>query len=630
MLSFMREKAGSWFIKIILFAIVVVFVLWGVGSFRESRRNEIASVNGESIEQDDYRQTYNNYIENLRRQFRDNLTPEIIEKLQVKRQVVDGLISQKLMLQEAKKLNLRVSDQELVETIQGIEAFKTAGSFDNNRYRAIMQQIRITPEIFEERHRQDMLIDKLKSMVNGGIHVSEGEVREWYTHNNATVNIDFVLFTPDSYKNIEPSNEELKTFFEENKASYKTETRVKVRYLIFNPDKYKEKVGIEPTDIADYYESFPDEFRTEKTVEARHILFKVAQSAPDATVESVRQKAVAVLKEARGGKDFAELAKKHSEDATKDKGGHLGTFKRETMVTPFADKAFSMAAGEISDPVRTEFGWHIIKVEKVNETSVHSLEEATQSIREKLIDKKERELAFAAAESAYDTAFSDGTLEKIAAALKMDLKLTDFFNKTGNPLDIAEASRFASTAFELDDKAISNVLELKEGYVILQRIETDPEKIPELSAVQPTVRLDLIKRKQAEKAKTDAETCLTALKTGAPMGTEAEKYGVKPVRTGFFKRNEAIPQVGYERQIAQVAFELSKDKNLPESVLQGTKGVYVIQFVERKPPAPDGFAAEKKKIGEQLQMQKERAFFTQWLEKVRTKSKIVIGESFRN
>jgi peptidyl-prolyl cis-trans isomerase D len=630
MLSFMREKAGSWFIKIILFAIVVVFVLWGVGSFHESRRNEVASVNGESLEQDEYRQAYNNYIENLRRQFRDNLTPEMIEKLQVKQQVVNGLISQKLMLQEAKKLNLRVSNEELVETIQGIEAFKTAGSFDNNRYRAIMNQIRMTPEVFEERHRQDMLIEKLKSMVNSGIHVSEGEAREWYEFNNATVNISFVLFPPETYKNIEPSDQELKAFFDENKASYKTEIRAKVRYLLFEPEKYKEKISIGHTDIADYYESFLDEFRTEKTVEARHILLKVGQSAPEATVESLRQKAMEILKEARGGKDFAELAKKYSDDSNKDKGGYLGTFKRETMVKPFADKAFSMEAGDISDPVRTEFGWHIIKVEKVNEASVRSMEEATQSIREKLMDKKARELAFAAAESAYDTAFSDGTLEKAAATLKKDLKTTDFFNKNGQPLPLAEASKFASIAFELDDMAISNVLELKEGYVVLQRVETDPEKIPELSAVQSTVRIDLIKRKQAEKAKTDAESFLAALKAGALMATEADKYGVKPVLTGFFKRNQTIPHVGQQREMAQVAFELSKDKPFPDSALQGTKGVYVIQFVERKTPDPEGFAAEKKKIEEQILTQKERAYFTQWLEKVRANSKIVIGESFRN
>lgn len=340
MLSFMREKAGSWFIKIILFAIVVVFVLWGVGSFNESRRNEVASVNGELIAQDEYRQAYNNYIENLRRQFRDNLTPEIIEKLQVKQQVINGLISQKLMLQEAKKLNLRVSDQELVETIQGIEAFKTAGSFDNNRYKAIMNQIRMTPEVFEERHREDMLIDKLKSMINGGIHVSEGEARQWYEFNNATVNIAFVLFSPEAYKNIEPSDEDLKTFFDENKASYKTETMVKIRYLQFEPENYKEKVIIEPADISDYYESFTDEFRTEKTVEARHILLKVAQSAPEATVENARQKALTILKEARDGKDFAELAKKYSDDSSKNQGGSWAPLNGMPWSNRFPTKRF--------------------------------------------------------------------------------------------------------------------------------------------------------------------------------------------------------------------------------------------------------------------------------------------------
>lgn len=629
MLSFMREKAGSWFIKVILFAIVVVFVLWGVGSFNESRRNEVASVNGESIGQDEYNRAYNNQIENLRRQFRDNLTPEMIERLQIKQQVVNGLISQKLMLQEAKKMNLRVTDQELVEAVQGIEAFKTAGSFDNNRYKAIMNQIRMAPEVFEEGHRQDLLIDKLKTIVSSSIHVSEGEARQWYEFNHSTVNIAFLLFSPEMYKNIEPSDEELKMFFEKNGLSYKTEPRVKACYLQFIPEKYKVKVVIEPTDIADYYESFTDEFRTEKTVEARHILLKLDETAPSSEVEKVRQKALEILKEARSGKNFADLAKKFSEDSSKDKGGYLGAFKRDTMVKPFADKAFSMEAGDISDPVRTEFGWHVIKVEKVNEPSVRSLEEATQSIREKLMSQKARDLAFEAAESAYDIAFSNGTLEKAATTLKMDLKTTDFFDKSGKPLAFADASKFANSAFELENKAISNVLELKEGFFILQKLEIDSERIPELSTVRSTVRQDFIRQKQADKAKADAESCLADLKGGALMDAAGQKFGIKPILTGFFKRGDAIPQIGNEREIANAAFELSKEKNLPASVFQGTKGVYVIQFSERKAPAQDGFAVEKGKIEKQLFEKKERAFFTQWLDKLRADSKVTINDAFR-
>ena len=143
-----------------------------------------------------------------------------------------------------------------------------------------------------------------------------------------------------------------------------------MRYLKFEPGNYVAKVEISEDEISEYYEEHPDEFQNPKTVEARHILIKVGQDAADEEVAKAKDKIQDILKKARSGQDFAELARQYSEGPSKDKGGLLGSFRREAMVKPFADKAFSMQAGDISEPVRTRFGWHIIKVEKVNEATV--------------------------------------------------------------------------------------------------------------------------------------------------------------------------------------------------------------------------------------------------------------------
>ena len=626
----MRKKAGSWLIKVIFIAIVIVFVFWGVGSFQEDKANRVASVNGESIGRDAYRRAYNNHLDNLKRRFGDQLTPEMIEKLQIGQQVLQMLINQKLMLQEAKKLNLRVSDQELVETIQSIEAFRSAGIFDNRRYSAMMQQIRMTPEAFEEEQRKDILVDKLRAMVLGGIQVSEGEARAWYDFKNVMVNMDVAPFIPENYKGIEPTEAQLKAFYDENKAAYKTEAEVKVRYFHFKPEEYETKGLVQDSDILAYYEEFQHEFASEKTVEARHILVKVAEDAPEERVAEALNKISNILVEARKGVDFAELAKKYSEGPSKEQGGFLGAFKKDAMVKPFADKAFSMAANEISDPVRTQFGWHIIKVEKVNEASVRSLADATAEIREKLTRKAAREMALEQAESAYDAAFVEGDLGKTAVALKLTVKETDFFNRKGDALSLAEAGKFAGAAFELEDGDISNVLDFDAGFFILQRLETKPEVIQELNTIKADVRLDVIKQLQGEKAKADAEAMLTALKSGADMATEAEKYGIKMFATGFFKRDEMIPQIGFEREIANAAFKLSAENKLAQSVLQGNKGMYLIQLKERKHSGADGFAVEMEKIKAALQEQKEREFFSRWMDQVRAKSEISIDEAFRN
>lgn len=628
MLGFMRKKAGSWLIKIVFGVIVLVFVFWGVGSFDEDRANRLALVNGESIGPDEYRRAYNNYLENLRRQFGDQLSPELIDRLQVRQQVINGLINQKLMLQEARKLRLRVSDQELVEAIQGIEMFRSAGAFDNRRYRAAVQQIRMTPEAFEEGQRKDILIDKLRAIVTGGVHVSEGEIREWYDYNNATVNIDFVLFSPENYKGIEPTQEELKAFYEERKAMYKTAPEVKVRYIRFGDEDYGQRVTVKEEDISSYYEDFPGEFKSEKTVEARHILIRVDQNAPEKQVNEALKKITDVLAEAKNGKDFAALANTYSEDSSKDTGGYLGTFGKDAMVKPFADQAFSMAAGEISEPVRTQFGWHIIKVEKVNEASVRTLEEAAADIRAKLAERAAQEMALEAAEAAYDKAFVNNDLEKTATEMQVPVQTTDFFNRKGEGLKLPEAAKIAETAFGLEDGDVGNVLEIQNAYYLLQRIETKPEVIPDLEAVKAQVRLDVIKKLQEEKTTADAETLLTAVKGGAEMAAEAGKTGHKVLSTGFFKREGMIPEIGFEAQIAKAAFDLSADKRFPDAVLKGTKGVYVIEFKERKTPDAEGFAKEKDQIRQTLLAQKEREYFSRWIENVRAKSDISVDDSF--
>ena len=202
------------------------------------------------------------------------------------------------------------------------------------------------------------------------------------------MDLDYVLFEPGQFKNIQPTADEIQKFFDEHKETYKTDPEIKVRYLHLNPKNFEAGVTVTAEDIRDYYESNTDKFKDPKTVQARHILIKVDQNAKPEEVESAHQRAEDVLKLAREGQDFAALARQYSEGPTKTKGGDLGTFRREAMVKPFADKAFSMKAGDISDPVRTRFGWHIIKVEKVNQASVLSFDDAKKKIQKKLILSK--------------------------------------------------------------------------------------------------------------------------------------------------------------------------------------------------------------------------------------------------
>ncbi len=628
MLSLMRKHAGTWMIKIILGAIVVVFVFWGVGSYTSRRSGRVADVNGTIITLDDYRHTYSNLVEQVRQSFGNNLSDELIQTLQLRKRALDQLVDRVLMLQAAEKLKIQVSDEELTQTIRTISAFQTAGVFDNRRYLNTLSRTKLPPETFEEQQRELLIIDKLQTFIAGNIKVSDIEAQQWYEWNNTEVDLDYVLLEPGQFKNIEPTADEIRDFFDQHKETYKTDPEIKVRYLYLKPGDFEAKVTVAEEDIRDYYENNPEKFKNPKTVNARHILIKVDQNAKPEDVESARQRAEDVLKMAKEGRDFAALARQYSEGPTKTKGGDLGTFRREAMVQPFADKAFSMKAAEISDPVRTRFGWHIIKVEKINPAKTRSLDEAREEIQKTLKAERSRNLAYDEAEAVYDATFEGQNLANIAQERDLKILTTELFIQKSPPKEIKNAARFASAAFNLPINEVSDVQGFGDGYYLMEVVDKVPSKVPELKAVEDTVKKDVIKEKQDAKALAEANTFLTELKNGQPFVTVSQKFKLAPKKTGFFKRNDSIPTIGYEAEIARTAFKLSDHNQLPGESIKGQKGYYVIRFRKRQEPALNGFEKEKTAIKERLLQQKTFKTIEAWLNRIKSESQISIEDGF--
>jgi peptidyl-prolyl cis-trans isomerase D len=623
----MRKHAGSWLIKVLLGGIAITFIFWGGYQATSRRSGRVASVNGETIAVEEYRITYKRLIEQVQQRFGNNLDEEMVKSLQLPKQAINQLVDQMLMRQAATELDLRVSDEDLSRSIKSISAFQTAGVFDPRLYKLVLDRNNLSPESFEVSQRDSLLVEKLNNIITGSVKVSDDEAVEWYNWNNATVDLEFVVFEPDRYPDMAVTEEEIQQYFEGAKDSYKTEPQLKVRYLNFEPRNYVAKVEIPEVEISEYYEEHPAEFQNPKTVEARHILIKVGQDAAGEEAAKAKEKIEDVLKKAREGQDFAELAKQYSEGPSKDKGGYLGSFKREAMVKPFTDKAFSMQAGEVSDPVRTRFGWHIIKVEKVNEATVSTLADAKDQIRKKLTDEYARQLAYDGAEFIFDATFEGDKLESVAAENQLVVHTTDFFSSRGGPAKgVQNKEAFAKAAFELPEGEISEIQDFGDGYYLMEIIEKRPALIPELAVVEGKVRADLIKEKKGEKAYMDAEALLAALKGGADMATASKEFDLKAQSTGLFKRNDSIPNIGFERGISSAAFELSAQNNLPQEVIDGPKGYYVIKFKQRKAPPVVDFDKEKESILSRLLQQKRFKTFQAWLEQKKKSSEIVIEE----
>ncbi len=627
MLHLMRKHAGSWMIKIILFAIVVVFVFWGVGSMRSRKANRVADINGDTISLQTYQQAYYRLVDNYRRVYGDQYNDALLKMLNPEQTVLNQLVNRVVMMQEAERLGIEIGEDEVAAAIRKIPAFQNNGNFDFRRYNLLLSQNNISTEQFEDDQRDQIIVDKLRALVLDGVTVTEEEARQWYNWSNARINLSYVLFSPDRYKDIQLSQDEIQSYFQEHKEAYRTKVRIKVRYLYFNPEDYKTRVKISDEQIAEYYQANPAEFKTEKRVKARHILITVGKDADEKTVEAKKAEALKVYKLAVAGKDFAALARKFSQGPTKDKGGELGWFTRDKMVEPFAEKAFSMKAGEISEPVRTRFGWHIIKVEQIEEASTTPLKAASEGIRQKLIDEKANALAYKKAEEVYDSVYDGDDLGAAGQAHQVPVMTTDFFTAAKGPTEkqIGQRQKFAQIAFGLEKMAISEIQELGNGYYLLQVTDRQDAVVPPLKQVEARVREDLIKVRQDEMAQKDAQNFLKSVRNGKSFADAGADLKLEPKETGFFARSGAIPKIGYEPQIQQNAFELTKEKPLMEDAVKGRQGWFALRLKDRQAPDDAGFVKDRASIMKRLTEQKRQDAFASWLNDLRSRSKIEIN-----
>jgi len=630
MLSLMRKNAGTWMIKILLGAIVIVFVFWGVGSYTSRRAGRVALVNGEPISVETFRRTYDNLLDQTRRRFGNALNDEMIKNLKLKHQALNQLIDQRLLLDEAARLKIRVDDQELADAIKNLPVFQVNGAFNDRRYQNVLGQLRMSPEDFELYQRQAMIVAKLRDFVTGMVKVSGQEARWWYDWRNAKVSVEYVVFDPASYKDITPSEAQIEAFYDQHRDQYKTPPRRKIRFLFFDPARAASSVQVSEDELRDYYETHPKEFETPKSVEARHILIKVAPEASEEAVQEARKKIEGVLKQIREGKDFAEMAKKYSEGPTAQKGGYLGSFTRDSMVEPFADKAFSMKAGEVSEPVRTQFGWHLIKVEKVKEASNKTLEQATPEILKKLKAERAKAKAYDLAEEVFESSGEQDDLAKVGEQRQMKAMTTNYFSAQEPIKGIKSWRKVAEEAFKLPPMEISDVLETDEGYYLIQVVEKQPGKIPALDEIREKVKADLVRDLQAKAAEKDAQAFLAAVKKGKTMAEESTRLKLKVATSEPFARGGAIPGIGYEPQLAAAAFKLSPEEPLPEKVFKGRSGFYVIRLDKRIAPDGKGFADQEPTIRTQLAQEKKNKVFRGLLAQLREKAEINIEDNVLN
>jgi len=614
MLGTMRKHATSWLIKVACFAIVIVFIFWGGYSYTEKKASRVAVVNGSYIGLREYQSMYSNLVEQMRRQFGRQFSSELVETLNLKGQALDRLINRRLILTEAGMLEFDVSREELQNAIVSYPAFQTNGQFDSLRYQQILRSNKLTPQDFEANQREDLLINKVEQFITRGTKVLESEMLSFFHHTRDRVNLAYVQIDPQDFKSqVKVDEEAVRDYFDKHRENYRLADKRNILYVRFVPQDYLAEVEVTDQEIEEFYQLHQDDYREPKKVHARHILFRISEKAKTAEIQEILDRAKKVLDLARKGDNFAELARKYSDDSTASKGGDLGYFKSGDMVKPFADSAFSLKKGEISDLVRTRFGVHIIKVEDIKEESVKPLAAVKETVRQSLKEERSREIALQRADSFIDLSRALDDLQKAAAEAGLEVKESGLFAAEEPVPQLGRHPEINEIIFALRSKEISPAFSIGDDQLVAQLVEIQDSRLEEFAEAQERVQEDWITEQSEVLARTQAQEWLETARQEGNLAEVARRNKLKINKTGLFTTVSPAPPFGNQRDMVITAFSLTPEQPVPSEVYEVDGKFIILQLEDSQPASENGFQKEKDSLAKQLLQAKKEQTFSRWI-----------------
>jgi peptidyl-prolyl cis-trans isomerase D len=625
MLGLMRKHATSWLIKVALFAIVIVFIFWGGYSYTERKASRVAAVNGSYIGMLEFQSTYNNLLEQMRSRLGEQFSPELAETLNLKRQALDQLINRRLILAEAKILELDVSREELQSAIISYPAFQSNGHFDQRRYQQILRLNKLTPQDFEASQREDLLISKVKQLITRTTKVLDADMLSFFHHTQDRVNLAYVKVDPKDFKTkVKEDEESIRDYFDKHRENYRLPVKRNILYVRFRPQDYIDEVQPTDTEIKDYYLLHQEDYKEPEKVRARHILFRIPPKAKTSDIQAIQKRAEMVLELAHKGEDFAELARKYSEDSTASKGGDLGYFTREDMVKPFSDSAFSLEKGEISDLVRSRFGLHIIKVEDIKEESIKPLAEVKESVIQSVKQEQASEIALQEAESFIDLGRSLDDMQKAALEKGLEVKESGFFAANAPIPSLGSYPDISEVIFSLQVKEISPVLALGEDQLVAQLIAIQDSRLKELDEAKKEAREDWLEEKSRELAQTKAQAWLEVARKEGTITDVARNNNLQIKKSGLFTAISPARFLGNQRDLVITAFALRPGQPVAPEVYEVNGKYLILQLEDRQPATEEEFQKQREDIARQLLIAKKEQTFSRWIMGRREKSEIEI------
>jgi peptidyl-prolyl cis-trans isomerase D len=630
-LAFFRRHQWvlKWFLGLVVVSFVILYIpaLTGQGGGQDVPNETVARVGDDRITAGEFQKAYFRRQQDLTRQTHRSLDAATMRRLGIPDQVFEYLVEERLMLQEAHRLGVSVDDDAVVRSVENDPKFQRNGKFiGGNEFKGLLEMNGLNPDDFFHQTRELLLQRKLEDLVTAGVSVSEKEVEREYRRRNEQVKVAYVFVDAARFKGqVAVSDEEARARFNEKKDSYKIPEKRVVSYVLVEPQAFESRITVTPGEIQAFYDTHKDDFRQEEQVCASHILFKV-KDTPEVKVghEDAEAKRMAgeVLQKLKGGADFAELAKKTSEDeGSKQSGGDLQCFPRGRMVADFEKAAFALDPGQLSDVVKSKFGYHVIKLNSRSPESLTSLEQARPRIQQTLLAERGQERAEEASQAVAAKLASSGSLEEAAKGQGLKVQQSTPFARGDNP-DPISSPALVNRAFELQKKGdvAKEPFQVQRGYAFIALSEVKAAHKAEWAEVSDKVKAEVLEAGEMERAqKTALEVRKSAEGPGLEKGATAHGL-VRKESQRLVGRGEAMGDLAPSASLDAVAFTLP-DKTLSEPVAVAG-GYAILQVLERKPFDPAAFDTAKKSFKASLESQARSKLYEAYMGEVRRKASV--------
>lgn len=534
MLQLIRDRATGWLAWTIIILICIPFALWGVNEYIEPRQEQtVARVNDTEIGYYQYRNAYQQQRMRLQEMFGASLPASLLDDGRLRRQTLDALINDEVLVQRSVASGMRVSDAQLANAIRTLPAFQSDGAFSQAVYEGFLRSRGSSAEGFESDLRRSILSEQVITALRRTAIVTDREVEHAMQVLAEQRKFRALLIDPAAVQVPEPTEQEVQNWFESHPEQYVQPAQVKIRYLELTRDAAARSVTADEAELRAIYEQRQASYRMAEQREARHILLDLPAEASREQTEEVRARLEQLRARIVGGEDFAEVARAESQDpGSAPSGGALGTFGRGMMDPAFEEAAFALAQGEVSEPVRSRFGWHLIEVTGVQAEQVRSFAEARDDVLDEYRSAQADQVFAEQVERLANLSFEHPeSLEVAAQALGVEPVSSDYFSRSGDGANgVAANPKVRAAAFSdevLNAGNNSPLVELDTDRVLVLRLEDrTASRARTLDEVRDEVRATL-RREAAETAAVAAgERILAALRSGTDMDEVARAQGL--------------------------------------------------------------------------------------------------------